>query len=347
MDKMISFLMLAFSVKCGGGTMMRDVIESAVRLALPDELAAAHVAMVKADMRAPTKSCISQSRLIVDGALMLWKRIENRPSTVRYVLADSSPQAKHDWMMSECFEIKEEDMMKAAEAVRFLAATKGNDDPEAAASLVAERHRRSKELRHCVVRHVLPPAALGVARGSLHHKLHALLFQVFLETGSWAAACTWLRGVTSFTTDQGVESLLARAPLPDLSKFFPHIDSDADANSALVLSSGGGPDIQAAAPPVPAAALAVPAAPPAASTLNKLFDYVLWIPGAMHICDNAVEDMTNHLKYFNEFEPHITAVRNYFGTSWLREMFVVQCLADAPDAFKELFNAGAPTIQEW
>ena len=73
MDKMISFLMRAFSVKRGGGSMMRDVIVSAVRLALPDELAAAHVAMVNADMRVPTKYCISKSRLIVVGALMLWK----------------------------------------------------------------------------------------------------------------------------------------------------------------------------------------------------------------------------------------------------------------------------------
>ena len=103
METMMPCLTLSFSVKSGGGSMMGGVTVSAARLALGDERAAA---LVKADVRLPSKPAISKSRLIIDGALMRWKRTDNRPSTVRYLLADSSPQAKHDWMMSECFEIQ-------------------------------------------------------------------------------------------------------------------------------------------------------------------------------------------------------------------------------------------------
>lgn len=76
------------------------------------------------------------------------------------------------------------------------------------------------ELRDMISRHVPIPTSIGSGRGSVAHKAHALLHSLYMDLGSWASVRDFMASVVSFTSDQGVEALLATLPAGIMDKDF-------------------------------------------------------------------------------------------------------------------------------
>jgi hypothetical protein len=76
------------------------------------------------------------------------------------------------------------------------------------------------ELREMIARHVPIPTSIGSGRGSVAHKAHALLHSLFMDLGSWKALKNFMASVVSFTSDQGVEALLASLPVDIMDQEF-------------------------------------------------------------------------------------------------------------------------------
>eukprot|EP00969_Alexandrium_andersonii_P185486 8196080-Alexandrium_andersonii.AAC.1 len=57
--------------------------------------------------------------------------------------------------------------------------------------------------------------ALGTRHAKLDDKLHALFFAIHHEAGNWKAITGIREGITSVTTDWGVESKMADAAMVD------------------------------------------------------------------------------------------------------------------------------------
>ena len=123
-------------------------------------------------------------------------------------MCDSSPQAGRDWLISEYTAVDHDELDGVFDAVSTLyrlgmQGELGQDEAE-------ERESQSCFLWEVVRRHVLPPAAMGAARTSLPHKMHALLHQIYLEHGSWSRVEAFCDSVACITTDQGTEAGLPR-----------------------------------------------------------------------------------------------------------------------------------------
>eukprot|EP00973_Karenia_brevis_P030213 4163816-Karenia_brevis.AAC.1 len=159
---------------------------------------------------------------------MLHRRKDNqrqveKQSAVLYLMADSSPIGGYDFFILEQWRI--EDPATYAAAVDILINSRGTEwdslGNEEANELRHMRTENSTKMLNATERHVYPLTTLGTKRSSLLHKVHCLLWSMFLECGSWVLVQRLLEKVVSFTTDQGTESGLADFKGVPMGDFFP------------------------------------------------------------------------------------------------------------------------------
>ena len=110
---------------------------------------------------------------------------------MRYAFADSSPQAGHDWLISQvrCIDKHHitsvfeatvsliEDSLASAQEERDF---ENNDDP-CLGHRRADRPALFRVLKEHIKSFTFPPVALGISRTSLEDKAAALLYAMFLD----------------------------------------------------------------------------------------------------------------------------------------------------------------------
>ena len=74
-------------------------------------------------------------------------------------------------------------------------------------------------IRAAQLHHILPPIALGVRRGSVLHKVHAVLHRLRLEAESFMDVQRMLDATHSITADLGAEAEIVRLSV-NASAFF-------------------------------------------------------------------------------------------------------------------------------
>ena len=131
-----------------------------------------------------------------------------------FILADASPQAGEDYLLSTLRGLQPGTDVKefvacmdylTASVQLFKDAFMANDYQEMA-QIVQERSRASIFIRDSTCVHRLPPMALGSGRTSVEYKLRALCRALHHETQSLGALKEALSLVRGFCTDLGTES---------------------------------------------------------------------------------------------------------------------------------------------
>ena len=138
-------------------------------------------------------------------------------------------------------------------------------------------------IRAAQLHHILPPIALGVRRGSVLHKVHAVLHRLRLEAESFMDVQRMLDATHSITADLGAEAEIVRLSV-NASAFFPHWlsggggdDGDGDTSFSFQMTS----DMGAAAATEEDEGLVAP------QDSHVSFRGCLYVPGVFHILDGA------------------------------------------------------------
>ena len=147
------------------------------------------------------------------------------------------------------------------------------------------------------------PMAQGSGRTSATHKMHALLFTCYLETGSWQGAAALLKGTTSLTADMGTERLLLQCPRLRVADYFPWTDTTLD---DLAAAEGNLAEYQGREEIVH-----MPAA--------------VYAPGALHIVHNCTRDLKSSVGGYSDFIVQLSAVSKMLGRPYLLLRFLNTC----------------------
>ncbi|CAE7524520.1 unnamed protein product [Symbiodinium sp. CCMP2456] len=199
-----------------GSTHQLDlVMHHAVTAALPPQLAAGVLQVLKSPQRNPSKWSLKRYRLALDIAYLYVSQEENLHANsrggVRFLWADSSPDRYHNWLWTEQHHIADADSIlacfdAAATIVQWL-------NTAGVQPLNVSEHNRSclRQLLNGVCHHIHTPSALGSGKGltDMAHKAAAMVHSLSLENPDWGQLLPYLSSFVSITTDMGVESTLA------------------------------------------------------------------------------------------------------------------------------------------
>ncbi|CAE7209504.1 unnamed protein product [Symbiodinium pilosum] len=199
----------------------------------------------------PSASTLSRSQLLVDAAHCCFMRQRFREQTFRmYLLADSSPQAGQDYLLSTALMIACNDLEKCVAASSYMRSSwqelveaYKRDDHETFADIVLLRNQHGMTLASCINVHRFLPMALGSGASGLEHKTTALARAIFAETQSVSDLQSVLSQVVSMTSDMGTEMFIADMAGFTLREILPTWAVDADLE--LDVDAGGAEQLQA------------------------------------------------------------------------------------------------------
>lgn len=174
------------------------------------------------------------------------------------------------------------------------------------------------EHHHCV------PTGLGAKRSSVHHRAHAVLHALWLQTGSPPTLARMLECCVSMTGDLGVESGLCDLPPARFSKLFPYLVAESCDDGGLV---GDGEDEQEDA------------------VLS--FAPCMFIPGCLHILGNATRDMLLNTQHFEELQTSLSALLIFLNDKLTRNLFVARCLVGQFAHYRPLLRSFRWTLVGW
>jgi hypothetical protein len=227
---------LAFLIKtvllCGNvrdTRKIRDVLHQAIALICPPALAGAFLrTLTNVRYSVPSASTICHARFCCDMTLLLSQRalfasicgIDREHSPLLLAMTDSSPQGRYNWQNTLFSLIKAEDLLdvgrSAVQLVRLRVDCRENVETSDAElgclSALASKIRNF----YCTC------AALGSRRASLGHKLHAILHQCFMMTGTPPLLQKVCASIASWTVDLGVESLVNTTQPVGFDEVFPY-----------------------------------------------------------------------------------------------------------------------------
>lgn len=226
--------------------------------------------------------------LVVDSALMLFRRRRSATPAARYLFADSSPQAGHDWLITRVRSIEADriacvfeamsaltcDMAAMQSEVAPLVEEGGELDEPALPFESLDRASLYQLLHDSVSLATLPPMSLGLGRTSLVEKVMALLYAVFLEV-SFNNLFGYLESCISITTDMGVELGIGDFMAGRLTSMLPPFVLD-----ALIEDDTGAELPQRCE--------------------EFLFSRVLTVSGVLHIFSNASKDLYRCLECWED-----------------------------------------------
>ena len=199
---------------------LNDIFARALRSALPPHIAQDILQRVVSERRLsiPSAPSVSRHRLTLHLAFLLHVRQVNEQMLdcttgppARYHTADASPQGGREWFLSGALLIPAASLAKA-----FAVATTLCLEPCSPAAVEAATF-----LESAISRRACCPVALGSARASVCHKMHAQLHALRLEHASWDSVAAAVRSSVSWLTDFGTESGLCEVPPFHVSDLFP------------------------------------------------------------------------------------------------------------------------------
>ena len=172
----------------------------------------------------PSPALISRGRLVIDGAYMRYMRDVHEEFVnkggVLFGGVDSSPQGLANWLISEYFMIKEEDLDRLFEMADFM-----QRRAQQGGLLMEEEIDDFKEftlyIKDHVYHHVNPTGALGARRANYDHKAHTWMHEHRLEQWSWELASRFVALYFAFAIDRGPEKDISIIDV-DPTQVFPY-----------------------------------------------------------------------------------------------------------------------------
>jgi hypothetical protein len=234
---------------------MTDVIRGVMLGMLPPMLAAGFTHLAAGVTFCPHRTLLSHYRLSFDAAFcMLWGDIYGQlpVGTPLYLQADSSPQFRRDYLVLEYSYVRSDRLTELMGILRRLREY-ATERATGVQDIISEQHRAqlTSRLNELFDTHVMCPVGIGSGRGSILHKVHAMLHSFALDLRSWPLVFQACASVVNLTSDQGTESLLQSFPHETVKAegFLPQfgfLESElqepaaADAQQAAVLHTSNG-----------------------------------------------------------------------------------------------------------
>ena len=283
----------------------------------------------------PSASTLSRSQLLVDAAHCCFMRQRFREQTFRmYLLADSSPQAGQDYLLSTALMIACNDLEKCVAASSYMRSSwqelveaYKRDDHETFADIVLLRNQHGMTLASCINVHRFLPMALGSGASGLEHKTTALARAIFAETQSVSDLQSVLSQVVSMTSDMGTEMFIADMAGFTLREILPTWAVDADLE--LDVDAGGAEQLQA-------------------DVEGFFLPRGVAVPGLNHIIDNMCSDCNRSLESWDDWVIQFRSLVSLLHHDHLRRRFVSSCLLGTRHAWmQKYFETGLPHFAEW
>ena len=287
----------------------------------------------------PSGPTLSRSQLLIDAALCGYMRERfSQHDFVLYLLADSSPQAGHDYLLSTAVMIRRDELQKCADAVKYMRASWDdfvsaykNDDHNKMKDIATSRQLHGCTLKSCILTHRLLPMAMGSGASGLDHKASALARSLFAETQSLPDLQRVLSQVVSFTTDMGTEFSIADMTGLTLKEILPSWASEGQLERDF-------DDCEAE--PLPPQAQA--------DSEGYFLPRAISVPGLNHVIDNMLSDMNQAFSCWDswngEFKPLVALLHH----THLRQRFVATCLKDTRHSWMQRhFETGVPQYADW
>ena len=299
---------------------LRQVLKRSVEVVIPGSLAQAVLEPLNAQgqRKVPSAAKISRARLTVDAALMLCIRELHKASDnrfMRYMMADSSVQGHHDFLLIRCTAL---DLTQAANmfcaakqmfSVWDLMRSEGLLDRDHILEAVYQDVEHYNAILSGLKDHLLPSIVIGSGHATLFHKFHGLMHAFFLETGSAVLLQQFCETVFSFITDQGVEFGFTKVPPVSLEALFPWMPVPAQVVDEHEWAPG--PD---------EAALRRAASVDLSGAVG--------IPGMLHIVHNSSKDLSAGMTHFDATVLQLQHVSKLLRRRDSRERLLERCFSD-------------------
>ena len=313
--QMIELVMLAEKLR--NAEDLQDVMQRALRLALPQDLQQTATEMLK-NVKKMDKGTVSRSHLMLDVGFMLHHRVCNWkcPDKVRYLMWDSSPQFGRDYQMALIQTIDKDDLPFMLESFQKLSALWKSDD-EAGPDLndkaaIEQDAKHMSDIQKTLQVHALPTVLIGFGVATFQHKLWALLHGARLEVFNDEGLRRWTDSLLTVASDYGVERRLVDASdvlAKDITCWFE------DTSPQDIHSLASGPVGDGGDAPANAADFEDPVAAPLVVDLRDVdddmsfelpeslrlsFEGLLGIPGLHHVIDNATKGLEDVMLKYKE-----------------------------------------------
>ena len=291
--------------------------------------------------KVPSASSLSRSQLLVDAAFCCFmrRRFSELHGSI-FMLADSSPQAGHDYLLSTCLMISRADLARCSDAARFMqgswdaflsAYTQG--DHERMREIAVQRQECGEVLKQCLAVHRFIPMGLGSGASSLDHKARAIARAVLSETQSAPALRAALGQVVSVTTDLGTEAGLADMCGLSLQEIVPswvgseselQFDCEAGDQAGVAMERQDG-------------------------DFDEFFlPRAISIPGLNHIISNMCSDCNKTLEGWDSWLSDFREVVALLHYPHLRRRYVAACLKGTRHSWMEdFFKVGVEKFADW
>ena len=277
-----------------------QVVRYSLECVFPNMFTEAFLKNIKAVM--PSDETARRCDLYLDAALLLVHQEDNAiESRTRFGWADSSLQCGRDWLLGKTNSVGEEECELVVSAARRLArsAERLDDEmcPEDTAAANAALETMPTERVHT-------PVAMGLRMTTLAHKVAALAWSFWLETGTLCGLLKFLASYVSFTTDLGTEVGISKFTFDDVWQLLPWWFRE----SAVETDEWEG----------------------AGERLSSFMPQALVIGGALHILHTVQATVTIRMELWQKFFKQCQNIAALLCNRGHRERFVATCLLGSP-----------------
>ena len=301
-----------------GSVDVKTLLIDAVSLLFPNLLKSVCEKLLHKPKMFPSPGTRHQARLVLDAALLLWRRRETG-TYVRFGGADSSPQAGFDFLLSSTDYILTEQVVPVWEAVirmmkeadmRCEGRWEQQSDQSIADHVLVRQHLRKEDDI---------PTALGNSAATAAHKVAGMLHKYSLRCENESALAAYLSSFFSFCSDMGTEINISGFRIQNLEALLPtwmrKTTLDEDVQGAqwqpMVLESdvSGMCDGQVHQP------LVSEGQPQNQNvfTSNTFLPEALSIPGMLHITSNGLQQVTSLLAHFDDWFSQLKVIEHLWN----------------------------------
>ena len=251
----------------------------------------------------PGSSQRHQARLVLDAALLLWRRSDQR-QYIRFGGADASPQCGFDFLLSSSDYILKSEIVQTFLAIQRMI-------QESQARSFGPQSDESKADHAVVKRNVLKeddiPVALGHGATSASNKCAAMVYKWFMRCDSKEMLQEYMGSFFSFTADLGTEIHMPGFHVRSVDDLLPAwmqqntLSSDIEDGHAvwcLPVMESDVADGQYGQQEPAVNSVQVVASD---SSSGKFLPNSLVVPGMLHITSNALERLADQLAHFPIF----------------------------------------------
>lgn len=292
-----------------GSVDMRSLLVDAVMLLFPNLLRSVCERLLADPHVFPGSGQRHQARLVLDAALLFWRRADTR-AYVRFGGADASPQCGYDFLLSSSDYI-----LKTEIVPTFMAVQRMMQEANIRTTMNGEQSGQSIADHFLVRRNILKeddlPIALGHSAASTSEKCAAMMYKWFLRCDSRDALAEYMESFFSYTADMGTEIHMAGFHLRAIDDLLPAwmqpqaISSDVEPGYATFRLPTLESDVAETdhLPITSEVKDQVQYEPPLQDDFKSglFLPNALVIPGILHITSNALQQLSDHLDHFPVF----------------------------------------------